>query len=108
MPGDGNIRTVVSPRQIKSAVAAGGMQVIKETMLQTNEGLKNAFWEVDYSLRGREKVVKRLAEDAVGEKSVAAIVAMQDALQVAADVLENKLQGVTCMDVFVATFEAAK
>jgi hypothetical protein len=43
VPSDGNIRTLVSPRQIKSAVAASGMQEIEEMMLQTNEGLEDAF-----------------------------------------------------------------
>jgi hypothetical protein len=47
--------------------------------------------------------VKRLVEDAIGEKGVAVIVAMQDALQSAVDVLEGKLQGVRCMDVYAAT-----
>jgi hypothetical protein len=104
--GSGNIRTVLSPAQIRSmAESSSAFRLAGEETRASNEGLLDAFWEVSYTLRKREKVLKTLGEDGVPEKELAAMVAMYDAVQAAVGILEGGERGARSMDVWVARFQ---
>lgn len=107
VPGGGNIRTVLSAEQIIAAVNNNGSFVLdQQTLTSTNEGLRDAYWEVEDTLRTREDILKTMNDDGVDAKGVAAIVAMLDALKASVDYLPNGLKDVKTMDVLVATFKS--
>jgi hypothetical protein len=104
--GSGNIRTVLSPAQIRSmAESSSAIRLAGEEIRAANEGLLDGYWEVSYTLRKKEKVLKTLGEDGVPEKELAAVVAMYDAVQATVGILEGGERGVRSMDVWVARFQ---
>ena len=102
--GRGNIRTVLSPRQIRENVEGDGFGLLKEEVRESNAGLRDAYWEVSDLLRKREKVLRDLEGDGVGEGELMALRSMYDAVQLNVDGLEGGLKGVRCMDVWVGKF----
>jgi len=98
----GNIRTVLSPSQISSAVEAVGWVKESSELQPTGEGLRHAYWEARDILAKREKILNgegmRLEE---GERTV--VRAMFDAIAQGVEGLGG-LEGVKCMDVWVAKF----
>jgi hypothetical protein len=105
--GHGNIRTVLSPTQIRSfAESSAVLRLSSQDTRAANEGLLDAFWEVNHTLRKREKVLRALGEQSVPEKELAALAAMYDALEAAVGSLEGGESGVRSMDVWVAKFQA--
>lgn len=106
--GHGNIRTVLSPAQIQSVTeSSAAFKLSTQETRATNEGLRDAYWEVSDTLRNREPVLATFKEQGVPEKELAAMVAMYDGIQAAVDVLEGGESGVRSMDVWVAKFQTA-
>jgi hypothetical protein len=112
IPSSGNIRTILSPKQISSNVEeTGGFKLEKQEMNVTNEGMLDGYWETSYTLRTREKVLGRLKEQGVPEGELTAMVAMYDAVEASVGLLEVKeeeerVRGVRSMDFWVGRFAA--
>ncbi|RDW75859.1 hypothetical protein BP5796_06680 [Coleophoma crateriformis] len=103
----GNIRTVLSPKGIQSVVERDGKwKLVRDEVRQSTVGLLDAFWEVGYAIKTREKKLGGLRADGVSEKELAALVAMYDSLESAVGLLPEGVKSVRCMDVWVARFEA--
>lgn len=106
--GHGNIRTVLSPAQIRSVTeSSAAFKLSAQETRAANEGLRDAYWEVSDTLRKREQVLATLKDQGVPEKELAAMVAMYDGIQAAVEVLEGGEAGVRSMDVWVAKFQTA-
>ena len=109
---------MLSPKQIisnitsaSSVTEAGGFKLEKEETRETNEGTLDGYWEVSYNLRTRDKALRRLEEQGVSVKELAAMSAMYDAVQASVELLQvqegvQKVRGVRSMDFWVARFEA--
>lgn len=78
-----------------------GFLLEREEVARTVEGMEDGGWEVGYVLRKREKVVRRLREQGVGEKEVGSVEAWFDAVAAGVEGLEGGLEGVRCMDYWV-------
>lgn len=113
VPSGGNIRTVLSPDQILANIMESrefGLE--KQEIMESNEGLKDGYWEVWEVLQERENSVKTLRNDGVSEKEVAALIAMYDAVDVSVTILDDSgerkvgLKQVKSMDVWAARFVA--
>lgn len=105
--GMGNIRTVLSPAQIRAVIEASlTFKLVAQETVAANEGLLDAYWEVSDTLRQREKVLKTLGEDGVPEKELVAMSATYDAIEAAVGILEGGESEVRSMDVWVAKFQA--
>jgi 2-polyprenyl-3-methyl-5-hydroxy-6-metoxy-1,4-benzoquinol methylase len=106
VPSAANIRTVLSPAQIKTIVLAHSpLKLIKEEIIPTNHGMQDGFWEVSYTLRKRDKDMQRLVEAGVSDAERVQVEAYFDALQLAVDSLgEAGVEGVRSMDFWVAVF----
>jgi hypothetical protein len=106
--GHGNIRTVLSPAQIRSVTESSGVfKLSAQETRAANEGLRDGYWEVSDTLRKREQVLGSLKEQGVPEKELAAMVAMYDGIQAAVEVLDGEEAGVKSMDIWVAKFQTA-
>jgi len=102
-PADGNIRTVQSPRQLIGAIGNSGYALEEEEILECNESLRDAYWEVSHTLANRNNVLQELRkEESWGEKREVALEAMYDSLQSSVEVLDGGIRGVRSMDVWVA------
>jgi hypothetical protein len=99
-PSGANIRTVLSPSQIKKIITTSPsssstspssslpkLHLIKEHIAPTETGMQDGYWEVSYTLRKREADIKRLLENGVEEREVVQVEAYFDAL-------ENAVQGI--------------
>lgn len=107
--GHGNIRTVLSPAQIRSVTESSSvLRLFAQEFRESNEGLLDAYWEVSHTLRNREKVLKALGEGGVPEKELAAMAAMYDAVKAAVGILDGGESGVRSMDVWIAKFQAVE
>jgi hypothetical protein len=105
--GSGNIRTVLSPVQIRSVrESSSALKLSAQETRPADEGLLDAYWEVSDTLRKREKVLKALGDDGLPEKELAAMAAMYDVIQGAVGLLDGGESGVRSMDVWVARFQA--
>lgn len=110
----GNIRTILSPKQITINVeATGGFKLEKQDTKASNEGMLDGYWETSYALRTREKALGRLREQGVPERELAVMVAMFDAVEASVDLLdasegkeEGRVRGVRSMDFWVGRFVA--
>ncbi|KAG0652091.1 Methyltransferase ustM, partial [Hyphodiscus hymeniophilus] len=107
----GNIRSVLSPKQISSNIIQNGVfRLEKEVTNITNQGMLDGYWEVSYTLRTREKVLGRLVEQGVPEKEIAAMSAMYDAVEASVGLLDEpaegkeRSRGVRSMDFWVGRF----
>jgi SAM-dependent methyltransferase len=105
-PSTANIRAVLSPAQISKLVTARSeLALLREGFKETNDGMKDGFWEVGYTLRKRAADMKRLEETGVSESERTQVDAYFDSLQNAVDRLGEKgVEGVRCMDFWVAVF----
>jgi SAM-dependent methyltransferase len=105
-PSGANIRTVLSPKQITDAITEGsGLKLVKEVTMETKEeGMKDGYWEVDYTLRKRGADLGRFIEGKVPEAERVAIEGMYDAVQSTVDQIGG-VKGVRCMDFWGAVFE---
>jgi hypothetical protein len=99
----GNIRSALSPAQIKDAVGGEGWQIQKEALVDANEGLRDGYWEVRDVVGSREREMRGLR--GVGEKEVAVLAAMWDAIESSLLGVERGVDGVRCMDVWVGIFK---
>ena len=100
VPSAANIRTVVSPSQVKNIVITHSpLKLIKEEIIPTNHGMQDGFWEVSYTLRKRDKDMRRLVDKGVSDAERVQVEASFDALQGEAGV-----EGVRSMDFWVAVF----
>ncbi|KIN05824.1 hypothetical protein OIDMADRAFT_38276 [Oidiodendron maius Zn] len=107
--GHGNIRTVLSPAQIRSVTESSSvLRLYAQEFRVSNEGLLDAYWEVSHTLRNREKVLKALGEGGVSEKELAAMAAMYDAVNAAVGIIDGGESGVRSMDVWIAKFQAVE
>ncbi|PVH82316.1 S-adenosyl-L-methionine-dependent methyltransferase [Cadophora sp. DSE1049] len=119
----GNIRTVLSPAQIVSAVlstnalnpkldgdAAPSFKLHKQATLPSHPGLQDGFWEVSDLLRKRGKEISSLRErqkdgnEAVNENEIVAFEAAYDSIEELVNGLEDGVKGVRCMDFWVGVF----
>jgi hypothetical protein len=113
---DGNIRSVVSPKQIIASITSPsgsqpGFGLEKEETGLTNEGMLDGYWEVSYNLRTRDKVLGRLEEQGVPEKELSAMIAMYDAVEASVGLLQapegkERVRVVRSMDYWVGKFVA--
>ncbi|TVY91453.1 Methyltransferase, partial [Lachnellula willkommii] len=103
----GNIRTVLSPAQISRIVRETGIWVLEGgsgsgELKVTGEGLPHAYWEVKDLMRKKEGVLTGEGMELLeGERTV--IRAMYDAIEQGVEQLGG-VEGVRCMDVWVARF----
>jgi hypothetical protein len=98
---EGNVRTILSPRQISKVVEQAGFVLENEEVKVGIKGQEDGRWETGYLLRKREKVVKNLKEQGVGEREVLGLESMYDAVVAALEGLEGGVEGVGCMDFWV-------
>jgi hypothetical protein len=100
---EGNIRTVLSPKQIVEVLQGAEWAMEREEVQQTEEGMQDGYWEVRDVLREKEEILSgdgmKLEE---GEKTV--IGAMVGAIELGVKGLEGGLEGVRCMDVWMGRF----
>lgn len=86
---------------------AGGFRSKFSEVIRADEGLLDGHWEVGFSLNRREKTLKELVrEDGIGERDLAVLNAMYDALQASTDIVPGGVDGVRSMDVWVGRFDA--
>lgn len=112
VPGDGNIRTILSPTKICEVVEAASSSALgsklkleKQDIKESNEDLLDGHWEVSYLLRTREKILRKLSgEKSVNPKELMAFSSIIDAVQSNVDGLEGGVKGVKSMDVWMAKF----
>ncbi|KAH8812299.1 S-adenosyl-L-methionine-dependent methyltransferase [Xylogone sp. PMI_703] len=109
VPSSGNVRTVLSPVQVRGIVEGQGvgLKIEKEVIRESNEGLLDGHWEVNDMLRTRDKVLGELRQrvcKGVNEKEVMVFSSMFDAVKANVDGLEGGVKGVKCMDHWVAKF----
>lgn len=105
----GNIRTVLSPAQISGAVRESGLWVMEGEsgngcgeLKVTGEGLRHAYWEVRDLMRKKEGVLAGEGMELLeGDRTV--IRTMYDAIEQGVGQLGG-VEGVRCMDVWVARF----
>ncbi|PMD37064.1 hypothetical protein L207DRAFT_515488 [Hyaloscypha variabilis F] len=103
-PSAANIRAVLSPAQISSAITQNSpLKLVKEAYLQTNQGMQDGFWEVDYTLRKREKDLERFVNGKVEDRERVAIEGLFDAVQSTTEQVGG-VKGVRCMDFWAAVF----
>ncbi|KAH7417686.1 S-adenosyl-L-methionine-dependent methyltransferase [Cadophora sp. MPI-SDFR-AT-0126] len=123
----GNVRTVLSPKQIADAVlstttttsssnsehhdgsATPSFTLQKQATLPSHPGLQDGFWEVSDLLRKREKEISSLRlrerEGAVNGNEIAALEATYDTIDGMVEGLEAGVKGVRSMDYWVGVFE---
>jgi ubiquinone/menaquinone biosynthesis C-methylase UbiE len=106
VPSAANIRTVLSPSQVKNIVTSlSPLKLIRDAIMPTNQGMQDGFWEVSYTLRKREADIQRLVDTGVGDAERVQAEAYFDALQHAVDSLgEERVEGVRSMDFWAAVF----
>jgi hypothetical protein len=94
-PSSANIRTVLSPEQIKKIITTNPspssssssssslpkLHLVKETTAPTKKEMQDGYWEVSYTLRKRDSDLKRLRENGVQEREVVQVEANYDALE---------------------------
>ncbi|CZR68080.1 uncharacterized protein PAC_17979 [Phialocephala subalpina] len=102
---DGNIRTVLSPSQIKAFATQKNLKLEKEAVLEADEGLRDGYWEVRDLLSGerKERELDELFTGEGKEKERVVAGAMFDALRSATDAVGG-LEGVRCMSVWSGVF----
>ena len=100
----GNIRTVLSPHQIKQVAEAAGFKIENDESIRSHHGLLDGHWEVSDLLRRRETEVERMEHEGLAEAEVVAMEAGYDAVEAAVAVLQETGQGVKCMDVWIGVF----
>ncbi|KAH9477882.1 Methyltransferase ustM [Psilocybe cubensis] len=114
VPSTWNIRSVFSPAQILSHITEGekfGLE--KQQIIQSNEGLRDGYWEVWGIREERKDIMRTLQADGVGEKELAALIAAFDAVDVSVALLDDSgdaaagLKQVKSMDVWAAIFVAS-
>lgn len=81
--------------------------LLEERVEKTPEGMRDGFWEVSYILRQRGNEMMRLVNEGVGERERVGIEGMFDAVEESVRGLEGGVEGVRCMDFWVARFGTA-
>ncbi|RDL39388.1 uncharacterized protein BP5553_03728 [Venustampulla echinocandica] len=101
----GNIRTVLSPEQISRAAQKSGWGMERESVVETGEGMQDAYWEVRDLIRKRHGEGGLLAGlDGLGDAERTVIEAMGDAVVGAVGGVDGGLSGMRCMDVWIGRF----
>eukprot|EP01103_Thecamoeba_quadrilineata_P014157 TRINITY_DN4136_c0_g1_i1.p1 TRINITY_DN4136_c0_g1~~TRINITY_DN4136_c0_g1_i1.p1 ORF type:complete len:127 (+),score=23.56 TRINITY_DN4136_c0_g1_i1:548-928(+) len=103
-PSTHNIRTVLSPQQIKKIAEERGLKLVNERKITPKADLLDAKWEVSYVLR--PKFEQQIETSSGSLKEHFADFAVRDSLESAVAQLQDGLNSVRCMDVWVGTFEA--
>jgi len=101
--GDGNIRTVLSPKQIVDVVKGAGWKVEREEVRETEGGMEDGYWEVGDVVRERESILKGEGMN-LSEGERALVGCMVGGIEQAVERLEGGVKGVRCMDVWVGRF----
>jgi hypothetical protein len=86
-------------------VKEAGFEFEIEEVREGIKGQEDGRWETGYLLRRREKVVRELREQGVGEREVLGLESMYDAVGTAVEWLEGGVEGVGCMDFWVGRWE---
>ncbi|KAK0126830.1 hypothetical protein ONS95_008409 [Cadophora gregata] len=119
---NGNIRTVLSPAQIMSAVLStststaassslpnSSFTLARQATLPSHPGLQDGYWEVSDLLRKREEEISSLrvrsSGQVVSENEIVALEAAYDAIAASAEGLDGGVKGVRSMDYWVGVFE---
>ena len=106
VPSLHNIRTILSPAQIKQNVhELRKFSLASETTASSGDSY-DGRWEVGYLLGQREKLLQEMRDDEVSEKEVAAIVAMFDSVKAGVDALGGDSKKVKTMDWWGGMFES--
>jgi len=121
----GNVRTVLSSRQIKNIITSPPsistattspstttsssptikkFKLEKEQTIKANPGLRDAYWEVSYLLKKCERELETLKKNGVSEAERAVVEAMFDAVESSVEVVEGGIEEVKGMDVWVGVF----
>lgn len=82
----------------------GGEGEVKEETMKTNEGMRDAYWEVSEVLGSRKTELEMLRENDVSSKEITVIEAAFDAVAAATEGLQGGEKGVKCMDTWVGVF----
>ena len=107
VPSLHNIRTILSPAQIKQNVnELGEFSLARETTASSGDSY-DGRWEVGYLLGQREKLLDEMRKDEVVEKELAAMVAMFDSVKAGVDGLGGDSKKVKTMDWWGGVFETA-
>ncbi|RPD65371.1 S-adenosyl-L-methionine-dependent methyltransferase [Lentinus tigrinus ALCF2SS1-7] len=100
-----NVRSMLSPEQLRAAALAVGLAVKAETVMQPPEGMLDGSWEAGYvASKSFEEDVNKYVSD---EREKAVCIAARDSVRAARDVLKAKGDRVHTMDIWVATFAKA-
>jgi len=106
VPSLHNIRTILSPAQIKQDVhELGKFSLVNEVTASSGDSY-DGHWEVSYLLGQRDKLLQEMRKDEVSEKEVAAMVAMFDSVQAGVDGLGGDSKKVKTMDWWGGVFES--
>lgn len=90
---------------MEGVLAAQGWKLRKTVVRESGQGLLDGKWEVDALIRGRERLLDEMDMCQVSEKEKAAIEAGFDAVEACMESYEGGIEGVRCMDHWVAAFE---
>ena len=117
VPSSRNIRTVLSPSQIISAVTSPTpssrqtgtgeekpLTLLRSKTERTNEGMLDGYWEVSDILRRREKEIARLKENGVPEGEVVVLESLWDGIESGVKELEGGVKGGRSMDFWGGVF----
>ncbi|KAK0569180.1 hypothetical protein OC861_001216 [Tilletia horrida] len=104
---DANIRTLFSPAQIKRLAEEAGFKLQGESIIQ-NPGIQDGRWEVQTTLgleQERKANAGSLAENSGEQRNLLTFSTLCDSIR--ANLPTTGVKGVTCADVWTATFTAA-
>ncbi|KAL6702398.1 hypothetical protein ACN47E_002191 [Coniothyrium glycines] len=97
-----NVRTVLGPKRLAELALTAGWQLGNETRVQCEEGLLDGKWEVSACLSS--SFDRQVNEQVSDEREREVVLALRDACEASLDSVHGGRNGVTAMDVWVATF----
>ncbi|PCH38831.1 S-adenosyl-L-methionine-dependent methyltransferase [Wolfiporia cocos MD-104 SS10] len=99
---ESNVRTVMAPREIRSAAEVAGLRTVSEERIVPPEDMYDGRWEVGAVLA--DEFESEIRESVANERERAVVFAMRDAVRSAADSVKLKGESVHTMDIWIATF----
>jgi hypothetical protein len=95
-----NVRTIVSPAQIKQLATANGLRLEKEEMLTPQETVHDCRWET--AVVRSEEFLHEVREFVKDERDRSVVLALRDATLASLTKLQDGVKGVRSMDVWVS------
>jgi hypothetical protein len=102
-PSDMNIRTVISPSQIKKMASTAGWSLMREQMLTPDDQYLEGRWEVQSILRDAHQ--KRLMTSSGSDRDRDVDIAFVDAIQACILPLKDGARSVRSMDIWFGVYE---